>query len=103
MTTVTILGNLTRDPEQVTIGGSEAVKFGIASNSTRDSTTFYDVTVWGKSGNAVLKFCKKGSRVLVVGELTIKETYHNVNAYQVTFTGAQKRSEDGDYDPFAEE
>ncbi len=50
--TVTVVGNLTRDPElRFTPGGAPVANFGLAWNrrdqNGEDITSFFDITCWG--------------------------------------------------------
>lgn len=71
-----VVGNLTRDPEE--FAGGKGVKFSIACNESwfnkdkqekDEYVNYFDIVVWGKAGEAVLKFCSKGSKVAVDGKL----------------------------------
>jgi len=77
---VTIVGNLTRDPElRYTPNGSALVKFGVAvSRRFKDEatgqwkdaeTSFFDVTAWRQLAENVAESLTQGSRVVVVGRL----------------------------------
>jgi len=74
---VILMGNLTRDPElKNTAGGTALAKFGIATNETYTSqgerkqrTTFVDVVAWGKTGETIAKYLKKGSPIFLEGRL----------------------------------
>lgn len=77
---VTLLGNLTRDPELKRVNsGSAVTELGLALNRTRtlengerqDETTFVDVTVWGKTAENAAKYLQKGRSVLVEGRLQL--------------------------------
>lgn len=69
-------GRLTRDPEERkynTKDGNEGVmaSFGVAvSNSygAKTETSFYDCNVFGKRAEAILKYFRKGSEIVVRGE-----------------------------------
>src|SRR6266496_4113058 len=74
LNTLQLTGRLTRDPECKDINGSKVAKFGFATNyfqgKERDEgTTFLDVEVWGGLATVVEKYYKKGSPVVVSGEL----------------------------------
>ena len=65
-------GNLTRDPEQRTVGDKTVVTFSMACNfgyGDNKKTFFPRVSVWGGRGNSVMRFCHKGSKVTVTGEI----------------------------------
>ena len=73
-----IMGNLTRDPElRTTPSGASVCSFSVAVNRTyRDSTgnnveqvSFIDCSAWGKLGEVIGQYAKKGSGVLISGRL----------------------------------
>jgi single-strand DNA-binding protein len=74
---VVLVGRLTRDAEmKYTQGGAAIVKFALAINrrkkvgeSWQDEANYFDVTMMGKSGEAVHKYLVKGKMVGVQGEL----------------------------------
>lgn len=70
---VTLEGRLTRDPESVSLpSGARIVKFSMASNRKTkdgDKTVFMDVAVFGKAGEFVEQYVRKGRPVIVIGEL----------------------------------
>lgn len=78
---LTIVGTLVRDPElRFTQGGSAVASFGVAINSRRkvrdewvEKTTFLDCTAWGSLAENVSASCRKGTRVICVGELEQRE------------------------------
>lgn len=71
--TVTLLGNLTRDPElRHTAQGMPVGGFGLALNRKRgetEETTFVEIVVWAKQAETCAEFLKKGRLVLVEGRL----------------------------------
>lgn len=74
---VTLSGNLTRDPELRTLpSGTELCEFGIAVNESRktddgyeDVPHFFDVKVWGNFGNLCARKLAKGTLVSLSGRL----------------------------------
>ena len=73
-----ITGNLTRDPElRNTPNGASVCSFSVAVNRTyRDSNgeqkedvSFIDCSAWGKLGEMINQYAKKGTGVLVSGRL----------------------------------
>ena len=76
---VTIVGNLTRDPElRYTPNGAAVAAFGVAVNrrwQNRDnqqweeSTSFFNVTCWRDLAQNVSESLEKGARVVVTGRL----------------------------------
>lgn len=77
MNSVTVSGNLTRDPELITTAsGIEICKFGIAVNERRkvdeewtDVAHFFDVTYFGRRGELMAEKANKGDRAYVTGRL----------------------------------
>src|SRR5262245_20424800 len=77
--TVTIVGNLTRDPEiRYTSGGAAKASFGVAvsrrwqnrqSNEWEEQTSFFNVVCWREMAENVTESLGKGSRVVVTGRL----------------------------------
>ena len=73
--TVTIVGNLTRDPElRFTPGGAAVANFGVAWNQKgrdgqEDKVSYFDVTCWRQLAENVSDTLTKGSRVVVYGRL----------------------------------
>ena len=73
-----ITGNITRDPElRTTPNGASVCSFSVAVNrSFRDSSgnqqeavSFIDCAAWGKPGEIINQFAKKGTGILVSGRL----------------------------------
>ena len=79
--TVTIVGNLTRDPElRFTAGGKGVASFGVAvgrryqqNGEWQEKTSFFNVTAWDTLGENVAASLTKGTRVLVTGRLEQRE------------------------------
>jgi single-strand DNA-binding protein len=80
---VVITGNLTRDPELRSVnGGTSVCEMRVAVNTGRkdsqtgnyvDKPNYFDVTVWGKHGEACAKYLAKGRPVGVDGRLDWRE------------------------------
>ncbi len=73
-----ITGNLTRDPElRTTPNGASVCSFSVAVNRTyrdasgeqKEDVSFIDCSAWGKLGEMINQYAKKGSGVLVSGRL----------------------------------
>lgn len=72
--TVTVVGNITRDPElRFTPSGAAVATFGLAWNRKgRDGeeiVSFFDVTAWNQMAENVSESLTKGMRVVVYGRL----------------------------------
>ena len=76
---VTIVGNMTREPElRFTPAGQATASFGVAvnrrwqnrqTNEWEESTSFFDVVCWSTLAENVAASLSKGARVLVTGRL----------------------------------
>jgi single-strand DNA-binding protein len=75
---VTIIGRLTRDPELKYIqSGSAVTNFSIATNRSyttnngekKEEVSYFDCIAWGKMGEILAEYCKKGKRIAVEGRL----------------------------------
>jgi single-strand DNA-binding protein len=75
---VTLMGNLTRDPElRQTPSGQNVCSFSLALNRSykdqagewQEATDYIDVVAWGPLGERVSQYLHKGSRTLVQGRL----------------------------------
>jgi len=71
---VTIVGNVGRDPEQRIVGeGShKTVTFSMAVSVYRNKqqeTQWYRITCWGRTADTALSYVKKGRQILVSGSL----------------------------------
>ncbi len=74
---VILIGRLTRDAElKYTAGGQAVCKFSLAVNRRRkngdqwvEEANFFDVVLWGRSGEAINQYLLKGKQVAVEGEL----------------------------------
>ncbi len=75
---VILAGNLVRDPEmRATTTGSQACNFTIAVNrvykgsdgSTQEQVSYIDCVAWGKPGETIAQYTRKGSGIIVSGRL----------------------------------
>ncbi|MDB5166080.1 MAG: single-strand binding protein [Candidatus Saccharibacteria bacterium] len=76
---VTLMGNLTRDPElRQTTGGSAVCSFSLALNRSYkdpksdqwiEETDYVDITAWAGLGERVAQYLSKGRRCIVQGSL----------------------------------
>lgn len=74
---ITVVGNLTRDPElRFTQGGRAVCTLGLAvnrryqvNNEWQEETSFLNCVLWGQLGENVSASCQKGARVFVTGRL----------------------------------
>lgn len=73
-----ITGNLVRDPVMNTPNGNSVVSFTVGVNTTKKEgdnyvSDFYNVSVWGKTGEYIYPRLQKGSLVQVFGELQLQK------------------------------
>ncbi len=104
-----ITGNLTRDPElRTTPSGSSVCSFSVAVNRTyrdtngeqKEDVSFIDCSAWGKLGEMISQYAKKGSGVLVSGRLSqrsfegkdgLKRSRTEIVVEDFNFTGPANR------------
>ena len=109
MNKVILMGNLTKDPDQLrtTPSGVSVLDLRLAVNrkfkggdgELRDETCFVNVSAWGKEAESCSKYLAKGSQILVEGRLKYDEWEKNgqkqsrisVVAERVQFLGAPKQ------------
>ena len=77
MNKLTIIGNLTRDPElRTTQGGISVCTFTVAVNRRRkqgeqEQADFFRVTAWRERGELCAKWLIKGRKVAVTGPVSV--------------------------------
>lgn len=78
-------GRLTRDPETITLNENTTVtNLGFVTNRVFknkndekvEEATFIDVKAWGKTGETIAKYLKKGSPIFIEGRIT-QETWES--------------------------
>ena len=105
---VILVGNLTRDPQmRYTANGMAVCDFGVAVNrqwksqdgESKEEVCFIDVSAWGRTGEVVAEYKKKGDPILIEGRLQMqswqgqdgqKRTKHAVVAEAVQFLGQRR-------------
>jgi len=78
---ITLVGNLTKDPElRFTANGRAVASFGIAvgrryqvNGEWKEQTSFFNVSVWGDLGENAAASLSKGNRIVVTGRLEQRE------------------------------
>ena len=79
--TITVVGNITRDPElRFTTGGRAVASFGIAvnrryqvNNEWQEQTSFFDVVCFRDLAENAAESLAKGVRAIVTGRLEIRQ------------------------------
>ena len=109
---VTLMGNLTRDPElRTTPNGLSVCSFSLALNRSykgadgnwQEVTDFVDIVAWGPLGERVAQYLTKGRPALVSGRLQSsswekdgqKRSKVEVVANDVTFLGGRDGGQGG--------
>lgn len=99
---VTLMGNLTRDPETRSFGdsGNMLAKGGLAINKRfrsrdgelKETTTFVDFDVFGKQAENFAKYCRKGDSILLTGELNFEQWEDKTSHEKRSKLGVRARS-----------
>ena len=105
-----IAGNLTRDPElRTTPSGASVCSFTVAVNRTyrdasgeqKESVSFIDCSAWGKPGEIINQYTKKGDGIIVSGRLDqrsfegkdgVKRSRTEIVVEDFTFVGGNRDS-----------
>ena len=81
MNHMTIMGHLGADPEvRFTSGGQKVTTLRVAANQRRggkEETFWWRVTIWGEQFDKIMPYFKKGSTIVVNGEMLKPEIYTN--------------------------
>lgn len=73
MNNLTIIGNLTRDPEMRTLNDGRTVcvlNVAVRRMKKDSGTDYFRVSVWGNMGNACCNYLSKGRKVAVQGSVS---------------------------------
>jgi single-strand DNA-binding protein len=107
MQIISIAGSTGKDAEyKTTQSGAELCSTSVAVNGFANgekTTTWYDVTSWGKGSEGLARILRKGSKVACSGELSTREhngkTYLQVRTNGITVQGTpggdERRTPDG--------
>lgn len=81
MNKLTIIGNLTKDPEtRTTTSGAKVCNFSVAVNkgpANKRVTTYFRVAAWNQLGENCAKYLAKGRKVAVEGEVDVSAYLNN--------------------------
>lgn len=79
MNQITIAGHLGADPEvRFTSSGQKVTTLRVAARTrkgAKDDTIWWKVTVWGEQFDKMMTYFKKGSPIIVLGELNKPEIF----------------------------
>jgi single-strand DNA-binding protein len=71
-----IAGHLGSDPEtRFTSNGQKVTTFRVGCRSRKDETIWWRITVWGDQFDKIMPYFKKGSSIIVQGEVAKPEIY----------------------------
>ena len=90
MNKLTIIGNLTRDPELRTVStGSQVCSFTVAVNrrakaGTQPEADFFRVSAWNQLGENCNKYLAKGRKVCVIGPVSARTYQANDGTTRVS-------------------
>ena len=109
MNSLTIIGNVTRDPEmRATQTGLQVCSFAVAVNRRKSAkagsveTDYFKVTAWDKLAGICKEYLSKGAKVAVTGSVSVS-TYESkgnhyasldVTARDVEFLGGKRSDAD---------
>lgn len=77
MNQISILGRITKEIElKMSQGGKSYTKFSVAvpRKLDKDTSDFFNVTLFGKTAEAVAKWTGKGKRIQVTGAMQMNKT-----------------------------
>lgn len=88
MNLLAMTGNLGRDAEVKSLGGSTVCNFAVALSSgwgDKKTTTWINCALWGKQAESTLPtYLKKGQQVALTGELSTREYQANDGSTKVS-------------------
>ena len=105
-----LTGNLTKDPElSTTTNGKQVARFSVAVKrefavADQPESDYFNCVAWAGLGETCAKYLKKGSKVLVEGQMlthsyekdNVKRTVYDVNVSKIEFLSNTKSSEKED-------
>lgn len=75
MNFITVCGNICRDAQTKFTPSNDAITgFSVADNQGKDKPAiFWECDMWGKRGEALAQYLKKGGAVTVIGQMSVQE------------------------------
>lgn len=100
MKNIVVAGNVTRDAELREHKGTPVLKFSVAVQDgygANKSVLYFDCAYWGKAAQAIVNYVKKGIKISVSGEFSMRiyndKPYLDIRASAVTLLGGKAREE----------
>jgi single-strand DNA-binding protein len=101
MNHVTLMGNVGGDPEYKAVGDGGVCSFSLATNEGQKDkdgqkvTEWHRISAWGRTGELCRDYLRKGSQVLIQGNIQystyekdgVKMYATQINAHRVEFIG----------------
>jgi single-stranded DNA-binding protein len=87
MNKVTIYGRIGKiEAESLKINGEEVrkLKFSIADKVDKNTTVWHSVVAWRGLANTIEKYCKKGDRLVVNGQINSFKTNEGKEIHYIT-------------------
>ena len=73
-----IAGHLGADPEvRFTSSGKKVITLRVACRGRKEETIWWKATIWGEEFDKMLQYFKKGSSIVVTGEMMKPEIYND--------------------------
>lgn len=100
MINVTVAGRLGKDAETRQAGNSSVTGFSVAGDTgfgDRRQSHWFNCSLWGKRGEAMQQYLRKGQEVVVIGEYSEREyngkQYKELNVLDVKLMGGQQQNQ----------
>lgn len=102
---IVILGRLGKDVEFKNVKDTSVANFSVATSKKvkdKEYTSWHNIVAWGKTAEICSKYLKKGSQVLIEGEMTyrdwedknkVKRTQAEIVASNVQFIGGKPQGQ----------
>lgn len=87
-----LIGRLGKDPETRNFENGSVTTFSLATSETykdrsgnrQEKTEWHNISFWGKQGEIVAKYFKKGDSILVEGKIAYREYEKDGRRYFIT-------------------
>jgi single-strand DNA-binding protein len=114
MNKIYLIGNMSKDIQITELqSGKKVGKFGLAVKRKygEDMVDFINIVIWDKLADNVQKYCSKGSKIAVVGELQTrmyevngeKRYTYEVQANEIEFLSIKKEEEKVELKPITDD
>jgi single-strand DNA-binding protein len=114
MNKIYLIGNMSKDIQITELqSGKKVGKFGLAVKRKygEDMVDFINIVIWDKLAENVEKYCSKGSKIAIVGELQTrmyevngdKRYTYEVHANEIEFLSIKKEEEKAELKPITDE